>query len=70
MHYAIKKSASRPGRFITKENVPVTHCTGGWLGFRIGLDDVKRRKVLALGYPTRSQSLYLLSYSVSDGMVY
>jgi len=38
-------SASRPGRFIPKERVPGTHCIGGWVGPRAGLDAVVRRKI-------------------------
>jgi hypothetical protein len=31
-------SASRPGRFITGERAPSTHCIGGWVGPRACLD--------------------------------
>jgi hypothetical protein len=41
-------SASRPGRFITGERAPCTHCIGGWAGPRAGLDDVEKRKFLTL----------------------
>jgi hypothetical protein len=58
-------SASRPGRFT-----PGTHWIGGWVGPRADLDDVERRKFLALPElkprplcrPARSQSLYRLRY--------
>jgi hypothetical protein len=34
-----ERSASRPGRaFTLGERTPGTHCTGGWLGPRAGLD--------------------------------
>jgi hypothetical protein len=36
-------SASRPGRFT-----PGTHWIGGWVGPRIDLDDVEKRKFLTL----------------------
>jgi hypothetical protein len=36
-------SASRPSPFT-----PVTHCIGGWVGPRAGLDDVEKRKFLTL----------------------
>jgi hypothetical protein len=63
-------SASRPGRFILWETVPGTHRIGSWVGLRAGLDDVEKREFLTLlrlkhwtvGRPTRSQSLYRLSY--------
>jgi hypothetical protein len=34
-------SDSRPGRFTTREMVPSTHWTGGWVGPRAGLDDME-----------------------------
>jgi hypothetical protein len=46
---------------------PGTHCTGGWLGLRIGQDTEARGEILSpltgfeprsLGRPTRSQTLY------------
>jgi hypothetical protein len=47
-----------------------THCVGGWVGPRGGLDDVEKREFLIplglelrpLGSPARSQSLYRLRY--------
>jgi hypothetical protein len=62
-------SASRPGRFTPGERAPSTHWTGGWVGPRTGLNDVKR-KLLTLprlelrphGRPAHSQSLYRLGY--------
>jgi hypothetical protein len=59
-------SASRPGRFIPRENVSGTHWTGGWVDPTVHLGDVERRKILRLpglelrplDRPARSQSLY------------
>jgi hypothetical protein len=40
-------SASRPGRAFTPgERTPCTHCTGGWVGPRAGLDTEDRGKIL------------------------
>jgi hypothetical protein len=58
-------SASRTCRFT-----PGTHCIGGWVDPRAGLDDVDKRKFLTipglelrpLARPARSQSLYWLRY--------
>jgi hypothetical protein len=63
-------SASRPGRFTSGERAPGTHWIGVWVDHRAGLDDVEKRKFLPppglevrpLGRPSRSQSLYRLSY--------
>jgi hypothetical protein len=42
-------SASRLGRaFIPGERIPGTHCTGGWVGPRAGLDPEARGKILCL----------------------
>ena len=54
---------SRPGRFTPGR--PGTHCTGGWLGARSGLD--RREKSHPTGIqspdrPARNQSLHRLSY--------
>jgi hypothetical protein len=62
--------ASRPGRFTPGERVAGTHCIGGWVDPRTGLDDVEKRKFLALeglelrplGRLARGQSLYRLRY--------
>jgi hypothetical protein len=40
-----KWSASRPGRFIPGETAPGTHCAGGCVGPRAGLDAVQERKI-------------------------
>jgi hypothetical protein len=43
-------SASRPGRAFTPgERTPGTHCTGGWVGPRAGLDTEARGKILCPG---------------------
>jgi hypothetical protein len=63
-------SASRPGRFSPGEGAPGTHCVGGWVDPRSGLDDVEKRKFLTLpglglqtlGPSACSQSLYRLCY--------
>jgi hypothetical protein len=41
--YADELSASRPGRFTTRERAPGTHCIGDWVDPRVGLDDVEER---------------------------
>jgi hypothetical protein len=41
-------SASRPGLSISGERALGTHWTGRWVGSRIGLNDVERRKILPL----------------------
>jgi hypothetical protein len=44
-------TASREGRFTAGERPPGTHCIGGWVGPRAGLDrldDVEKRKFLSL----------------------
>jgi hypothetical protein len=38
-------SASRPGRFTPKEGVPGTHWIGSWVGPRVVLKAVVRRKI-------------------------
>jgi hypothetical protein len=37
-------STSCPGRFTPRERAPGTHRTGGWVGPRIGLDAVAKKK--------------------------
>jgi hypothetical protein len=41
-------SASRPCRSTSRERARSTHCIGGWVGPRAGLDDVEKRKFLTL----------------------
>jgi hypothetical protein len=38
-------SASRLGRFTSRDRVPGTHSTGGWVGPRASLDAVAKRKI-------------------------
>jgi hypothetical protein len=38
-------SASRPGRFTSREIAPGTHLIGGWVGHGAGLDDVEKREI-------------------------
>jgi hypothetical protein len=40
-------SASRPGRFTPKERDPGTHWIPGWVGPRVVLDAVVKRKILS-----------------------
>ena len=59
-----KRSASSSGRFYPRER-PGTHCTGGWVGPRAGLDRCgksRSHRDLILGPSNPSQSLYWLSY--------
>jgi hypothetical protein len=63
-------SGSHPGCFTPGEIAHGTHWIWGWVGPRTGLDDMEKRKILALpeleirplGRPARSRSLYRLSY--------
>jgi hypothetical protein len=65
-------SVSRTGRF-TPGIRALTHCIGGWVDPRAGLDDLGKRKFLTLpglelqtlGRPACSQSLYRLYYPSS-----
>jgi hypothetical protein len=67
-------SASRSGRFTPGERSSGTNCIGGWVDPRAGLDDMEKRKYLSLPElelrpirsPSRSQSLYRLSYPDSQ----
>jgi hypothetical protein len=68
-------SAAHPDRFTPGERDPGTHWIGGWVDPRAGLHDVEKRKfltlpglkLLPLGRPARSQSLYrLLNYLCMD----
>jgi hypothetical protein len=55
-----------PAALYPGERAPGTHCTGGWVGPRVGLDAEVRGKILCLcrgsntGRPVRSQTLYWL----------
>jgi hypothetical protein len=57
------------------ERTPGTHCTGGWVGLRAGLDTEVRGKTLSPlsgieprspGRPVRSQTLHWLSYPANN----
>jgi len=39
--------ASSPGLFTLRKRAPGTHCVGGWVGHRAGLDMVVKRKILS-----------------------
>jgi hypothetical protein len=61
--------------FSPGERTPGTHCTGGWVGPRAGLDTEARGKILlrlpeiepqSPGVPVRSQTLYCLSYPAPE----
>jgi hypothetical protein len=55
-------SASRPGHPYPREG-PVTHCTGGWVGPRAGLDRCGKSHPTGIrspDLPARSESLYRL----------
>jgi hypothetical protein len=41
-------STSRPGRFTPGEKAPGSHWIGGSVDLRAGLDDLEKRKFLAL----------------------
>jgi hypothetical protein len=66
-------SASRSGRFTPGKRAYGTHWIGGWVGPRVGVHDVEKRKFLTLpgldfrhlGRPARIQSLYRLSHPCS-----
>jgi hypothetical protein len=66
---------TRP-RYTPGERTPGTHCTGGWVGPRAGLDAETRRKILCLcrrsnpGRPVRSQTLYWQRYPGSSIVLY
>jgi hypothetical protein len=53
-----------PSVLYPLERTPGTHCTGGWVGPRAGLDTEARGKILCLcrasnlGRPVRSQTLH------------
>jgi hypothetical protein len=64
-------SVTHRPRFSPGEKIPGTHCTGGWVGTRAGLDTEATGEILSPlpgieprspGRPVRSQTLYWLSY--------
>jgi hypothetical protein len=42
---------------------PGTHCTGGWVGPRAGLENLAPTGIRSPDRPARSQSLYRLRYT-------
>jgi hypothetical protein len=66
----LKGRLHAPAALPSVKKAPGTHLMGGWVGLRVGLDDVERRKFLILpglelrplGRPARSQSLYRLRH--------
>jgi len=59
-------SASHPHHFTCRERAPSTHWMGGWMGPRVGMDMMEKRKIPSppLGieppnsnHPAHSQSL-------------
>jgi hypothetical protein len=44
-------STSCSGRFIPGETAPGTHCIGGWMDPRPGLDVIEKRKILSRREP-------------------
>jgi hypothetical protein len=66
-----------PAALYPRERIPGTHCTGGWVGPRAGLDTKDRRNILlplpgieprSPGHPVRSQTPYWLSYPGSSSL--
>jgi hypothetical protein len=52
-------------RPLNPRDIPGTHCTGGWVGPRAGLDVCEKSRptrIRSPDRPARSQSLYRLSY--------
>ena len=57
--------SSKPRPYFTPRERPDTHCTGGWVGPRAGLDRCGKSHPTGTrspGRPARSHSLYRLSY--------
>jgi hypothetical protein len=55
-------SASRPGRALPPgKGPPRTHCTGGWVGPRAGLDTEARGKILCLCWVSNLDRLVVQS---------
>jgi hypothetical protein len=60
----VKSQRHAPAAFFPWER-PHTHCTGGWVGPRAGLDRCGKCHITGIRYPdcpARSRSLYRLSY--------
>jgi hypothetical protein len=71
----VEWSGSRTGHFTSGERVPSTYYKGGWVGPRVGLNKLEKRKFLTLQVlelrppprlSVRSQSLYRLRYPGSS----
>jgi hypothetical protein len=58
-------SASRPGRFTSREESPVTHWIGRCLGSRAGLDVVSKRKIPSPCQDSNPEHPVAQSYSVA-----
>jgi hypothetical protein len=66
----VSRQRHAPAALCPGEMTPGTHCTGGWMGPRAGLDTEDRGKILApagieprsSSRLARSQTLYCLSY--------
>jgi hypothetical protein len=64
--------------FTRGERAPDTHCIGGWVDLRAGMDDMKYRKFLILpglelrplSRPACNQLLHRLRYPGSNGLRY
>ena len=64
-HYKVVSGQRHaPAAFYPRER-PGTHCTGGWVGSRAGLEaeNLAPTGIRSPVRPTRSQSLYRLSYT-------
>jgi hypothetical protein len=61
-------SASIPDRFTPRERAPGTHCIGGCVGPRVGLDAVVKRKIPSLCRHSNPQSS--ISYSSAIPLSY
>jgi hypothetical protein len=62
--------ASRPGRSLPPGRTG-THCAGGWVGSRAGLDTFGKSRLTGIRSPdrsVRSQSLYWLIYPAHTNM--
>jgi hypothetical protein len=60
----VSRQHHAPAALTPREKTPGTHCTGGWVGPRAGLNAEARRKILCScrgsnpDRPARSQTLY------------
>jgi hypothetical protein len=60
-------SASRSCRFNPGEMVPVTHCIGGWVGPRTGMDSLEKRKLDPSG--NRTPITYPVARRYTDSVI-